>query len=94
MKRAHKEAVDMVVYMTHVFLCPGKGDYRSALKETFLSLDKRLQDGGSTVRSSSGQLIPVSVAADPSLNFQFEPGGTTAVAVLVKDNTLFCVSRL
>lgn len=50
-----------------------KGDYRSALKETFLSLDKRLQD-------------------DPSLNFQFEPGGTTAVAVLVKDNTLFCAN--
>ena len=29
---------------------------------------------------------------DTTLGFQLEPGGTTAVAVLVKNNQIFCVS--
>ena len=31
---------------------------------------------------------------DTSLNYQHEPGGTTAVAVLIKESTIFCVSPL
>ena len=30
---------------------------------------------------------------DPKLGFQFEPGGTTAVVVLVKGGKLYCVSE-
>lgn len=32
--------------------------------------------------------------SDVSLGFQYEPGGTTAVVVLVKDKQIFCVRSL
>lgn len=50
-----------------------EGKYGCALKSSFLSLDRKLQE-------------------DVSLNFQYELGGTTAVAVLVKENQIFCAN--
>ena len=33
------------------------------------------------------------LSTDPKLGFQFEPGGTTAIVVLVKEGNLYCVSE-
>lgn len=46
----------------------------------------------STIANQGSKCAPSSVSSDVSLGFQYEPGGTTAVVVLVKDKRIFCVS--
>ncbi len=108
---------DIIVSYTHIHIA--EGNYSSALRDSFLTLDQNLHTGMFLTvclltRSLSPPLSPPSrslslspflssllhvclfhtlLLIDPKLGFQFEPGGTTAVVVLVRGGNLYCVSE-